>query len=77
MPRVEIRASVASADYVYQEGETVEVTGERAAELVKRGYGVLVRGQAPETPESRSTAPETPEGAARRTRRRSSAGEQA
>jgi hypothetical protein len=63
VPRVQIRKSVASAEYVYQEGETVEVTGERATELVSRGYGELVRGEAPETPETAAVRrPETPEG---------------
>ena len=75
MPVVEIRTSVASADYAYQEGERVEVSGDRATELVQRGYAVLVRGEAPTVPERRVVAPETPEGrsavdpARRRTRR--------
>ena len=76
MPLVEIRQSVASPDFAYQEGETVEVTGERATELVQRGYAVLVRGAAPTIPEDRAGRPETPEGGtstrARRVARRES-----
>lgn len=75
MPLVEIRSSVASADYAYQEGETVEVSGERATELVQRGYGVLVRAEPVETPEPRAARPETPEDVTTRTRTRRRGGQ--
>lgn len=75
MPRVEIRTSVASVDFVYQEGEIVEVSGERATELVQRGYGVLVRAEPVETPEARAARPETPEDVVARTRTRRRGGQ--
>lgn len=78
MPRVRVMTSVASADFAYGAGDEVDMPVERAQEFLRAGWGVLVREEAPETPEEPAgravPGPETPEGAPRRAVRRQKPG---
>lgn len=73
MPLVRFSTSVAGPDFAYGDGDEVELPPDKAQQAVAAGWGELVRGRAPETPESRGRAAETPEGArpTRRTAQRS------
>lgn len=73
MPLVRIISSVAGEDFEHHPGdEDVEMSPIRAQQAVAAGWGELVRGAEPETPEAhRAARPETAEGRrARQVRRR-------
>lgn len=74
MPLVRMVTSVAGADFEYASGEEVDLPPDRAQAAVAAGWGELVRGRQPETPEAptrRDAGPETPEGPrSRQVRRR-------
>lgn len=67
MPIVRMTVSVGCEDLPSRPGEEVRLSPERAQQVVRAGWGEIVRERAPETPEGRARDPET---AVRRTRQR-------
>jgi hypothetical protein len=59
MPLVRMATSVAGADFAYQAGEEVAMSPEAAQRAVAAGWGELVRGETPQTPEVAAAPPET------------------
>jgi len=72
MPLVRLTRSVSAADLPGRRGAEVHLSPARAQQVVANGWGVIVRGEAPESPEARATEPEKATTARRTTRRRKS-----
>lgn len=53
MPLVRMTRSVGCEDLPSRRGAEVQLTAERAQQVVAAGWGVIVRSRAPETPEGR------------------------
>lgn len=59
MPLVRMITSVGCSDLPSQPGEEVQLSPERAKQVVAAGWGEIVRDHKPETPEGRTARPET------------------